>query len=183
MYIVLYCGRLHGHATLPLTNTAILANINNWRNLQKEEQIPVVCNLYGEKNTENIAWRHVCRALCYKTETASVPSTEITVCKWLQGDKEGRSSDRHPVSMKPTQTVIFKYGPILQQCSSMIHFNIIPISTSRVSNKSLPFGFLEKILYFVVVSPRAVGSESESVGILRGVGVGENVPTPTPTSV
>jgi hypothetical protein len=32
-----------------------------------------------------------------------------------------------------------------------------------------------------VVQPRAVESESE--GILGGVGVGNNVPTPTPTSI
>jgi hypothetical protein len=76
MYIVLYCGRFHRHATLPLTNTAILTNINNQQNLQTEEQIPIVCNLYGEKNTQNITLHHVCSAVCYKKETAIVPSTE-----------------------------------------------------------------------------------------------------------
>ena len=82
MYSVLYCSRFHRHATLPLTNTAILANINNWRFLQREEQIPVVCNLYGEKNTSkhHVTSRVcVCTALCFKAETASVPSTESTV--------------------------------------------------------------------------------------------------------
>jgi hypothetical protein len=54
MYIVLYCARYQRHATLPLTNTAILANVNNWRFLQKEEQIPAVCNLYGGRTLENI---------------------------------------------------------------------------------------------------------------------------------
>jgi hypothetical protein len=33
------------------------------------------------------------------------------------------------------------------------------------------------------IETRAVESESESAGILGGVGVGKNVPTPTPTSV
>jgi hypothetical protein len=33
------------------------------------------------------------------------------------------------------------------------------------------------------IESRAVESQSESEGILGGVGVGKNVPTPTPTSV
>lgn len=69
---ILCCVRgFHGHATLPLTNTAIPVSINNWPNFLREEQIPVVCNLYGGKtHSEYHVTSRFCTALWCKTDTA-----------------------------------------------------------------------------------------------------------------
>lgn len=81
----------------------------------------------------------MCTALCFKTEPASVPSTESMVFVRFEREKKDRGSDFHPVLMES----ILSYTNtdcVLKCYSFTIHFNIVATSTPTTSSNSLSSG-------------------------------------------